>query len=71
MQCLFLKVFLNPNFYPKTNNLYIYLENSFFHYDFRRFFLQCLCVQVKFSMLEIYNEVAQDDFLIFFYSVCV
>ncbi len=35
------------------------------------FFTVCVCVQVKFSMLEIYNEVAPDDFLSFFYSVCV
>jgi hypothetical protein len=38
---------------------------------FRVFFTVCVCVQVKFSMLEIYNELAPDDFLSFFYSVCV
>ncbi len=34
--------------------------------DFLSFFYS-VCVQVKFSMLEIYNEVARD----LFYSVCV
>jgi hypothetical protein len=37
---------------------------------FRVFFYN-VYVQVKFSMLEIYNEVAPDDFLSFFYSACM